>query len=103
MRESRTYGSVRGALSNERPYRDGGASSSRCSRRDGGVAARRARAAAGGPSAHRPSVAASSATAARNIEAFRSGLRELGYMEGRNIAIEFRYADGALGPLARSC
>jgi hypothetical protein len=23
MRESRTYGSVRGALSNERPYRDG--------------------------------------------------------------------------------
>ena len=25
MRESRTYGSVRGALSNERPYRDRGA------------------------------------------------------------------------------
>jgi hypothetical protein len=25
MRESRTYGSVRGALSNERPYRDPGA------------------------------------------------------------------------------
>jgi hypothetical protein len=24
MRESRTYGSVRGALSNERPYRDSG-------------------------------------------------------------------------------
>ena len=24
MRESRTYGSVRGALSNERPYRDRG-------------------------------------------------------------------------------
>jgi hypothetical protein len=24
MRESRTYGSVRGALSNERPYRDAG-------------------------------------------------------------------------------
>ena len=29
MRESRTYGSVRGALSNERPYRDTNASSSR--------------------------------------------------------------------------
>ncbi|MGY4283108.1 hypothetical protein ACVWXO_002328 [Bradyrhizobium sp. LM2.7] len=28
MRESRTYGSVRGALSNERPYRD------RCARND---------------------------------------------------------------------
>jgi hypothetical protein len=28
MRESRTYGSVRGALSNERPYRDNGGSSS---------------------------------------------------------------------------
>jgi hypothetical protein len=30
MRESRTYGSVRGALSNERPYRD------RFARNDGG-------------------------------------------------------------------
>jgi hypothetical protein len=31
MRESRTYGSVRGALSNERPYRD------RCARNDDAV------------------------------------------------------------------
>jgi hypothetical protein len=30
MRESRTYGSVRGAPSNERPYRDTGVSSLRC-------------------------------------------------------------------------
>ena len=26
-------------------------------------------------------------------EAFRSGMRELGYVEGRTIAIEWRYAD----------
>jgi putative ABC transport system substrate-binding protein len=37
--------------------------------------------------------------AARNIEALRQGLRELGYVEGRNIAIEFRYADGDLARL----
>jgi putative tryptophan/tyrosine transport system substrate-binding protein len=37
------------------------------------------------------------------FEGFRAGLRELGYLEGRNIALEYRYAEGRyerLSPLA---
>ncbi len=41
----------------------------------------------------------SAALAARNMEALRQGLRELGYVESRNIGFEFRYAEGDLARL----
>ena len=37
---------------------------------------------------------ASDSAYARLIEAFRQGLRDLGYVEGQNIFIEYRYAEG---------
>ena len=39
-------------------------------------------------------VGGSGSSDAARIEAFRQGLRELGYVEGKNIVLEFRYADG---------
>ena len=34
-----------------------------------------------------------------NIEAFRQGLRDLGYIEQKNIFVEYRYAEGNLDRL----
>jgi putative ABC transport system substrate-binding protein len=42
---------------------------------------------------------ASPSSNAARIEAFRQGLRELGYVEGKNIVIEYRYAEGKLDRL----
>jgi putative ABC transport system substrate-binding protein len=36
----------------------------------------------------------SSAPFAPLVAAYRQGLREMGYVEGRNLAIEFRWAEG---------
>jgi ABC-type uncharacterized transport system substrate-binding protein len=45
----------------------------------------------------------SARAATRNVAAFRSALRDLGYLEGRNVSMELRYGDGVaerMAPLA---
>ena len=44
---------------------------------------------------------ASTPGALRRVEAFRAGLRALGYVEGADVVVEFRWADGDTGRLAR--
>ena len=63
-------------------------------RRSSCVAARSARAAAGKGPRIGFLGAASASGYARQLEGFRLGLRDLGYVEGTNIVIEYRWAQG---------
>jgi len=39
-------------------------------------------------------LAASAASASSQLDAFRDAMRQLGYIEGRNVRFEYRFADG---------
>src|SRR5919106_4314770 len=44
--------------------------------------------------------AGSASSQASRVEVFKHGMRELGYVEGKNIVVEQRYADGKLDRVA---
>jgi ABC-type uncharacterized transport system substrate-binding protein len=46
-------------------------------------------------------LANSQAASSTQVEAFRQGLRERGYVEGQNVVVEYRYGDGELARLPK--
>jgi putative tryptophan/tyrosine transport system substrate-binding protein len=46
-------------------------------------------------------ISASPSIASRRIQAFQQGLHELGYVEGKNIMVDYQYAEGKLELLAK--
>ena len=87
MRESRTYGSVRGACDETHvPTATKARVHHAARRRGGGVADCSASAASHQALSHRPTSPTANAT---NLNAFQQR-QELGYVEGRNLLIDYR-------------
>jgi hypothetical protein len=48
-------------------------------------------------------VSSTTANYVTRIETSRQGMRDLGYIEGKNITVEYRYAEGKEDRMLRDC